>query len=173
MQINEVLNKTGYLTEDLNSLFEAHFLNEWSDPIPCDDFISLLEAQAPQQSGPKVAVQTCKLFQQSLDAKKRENPLVGQKLADFLAFKQTNPMQQYGGSDTTFITTGPLGRAVPKLRHAHITQDLSIFYTMGGANPIVFNLYGIFSHKDSGTGNAPNTKQQKNLGKQLANQTFG
>ena len=172
MRFYEVLNKSGYLTEDLDQILQAHSLNEWSDPVSIDEFVSLLEAQMPQQGGQKVAVQTCKLFLQSLEAKKRENPLVSQKLADFLAFKQANPMQQYGGSDTTFITTGPLGRAVPKLRHAHITQDLSIFYTMGGANPIVFQLYGIFSHKDSGTGNAPNAKQQKNLGKQLSNQTF-
>lgn len=172
MRFYEVLSKSEYIKEDLDQIFQAHSLNEWSSPVSIEEFVSLLEAQMPQQNSPKVAVQVCKLFQQSFDSKKREYPMVSQKLADFLAFKQQNPMQPYGGSDTTFITTGPLGRAVPKLRHAHITQDLSVFYTMGGANPIVINLYGIFSHKDSGTGNAPNAKQQKNLGKQLANQTF-
>jgi hypothetical protein len=173
MRIDEVLNKSGYLTEDLDQILQAHRLNEWSDPIPCEEFIALLEATTMAQTTQnKVVVQTCRLFDQSLDAKKRAYPQVGQKLAEFLSVKQHNPMQQFGGSDTTFIATGPLGRAVPKLRHAHLTQDLSVFYTMGGQNPTLINLYGIFSHKDSGTGNAPNAKQQKNLGKQLANQTF-
>ena len=169
MRIDEVLNKSGYLTEDLDQILQAHNLNEWSDPVSIEEFLSESLAQT---TGNKVMVQTCRLFNQTYENRKRENPLVAQKLADFLAYKHANPMQQFGGSDTTFIATGPLGRAVPKLRHAHITQDLSVFYTIGGANPIVFNLYGIFSHKDSGTGNAPNAKQQKNLGKQLANQTF-
>ena len=171
MRIDEVLNKSGYLKEDLDQILQAHSLNEWSDPISIGEFLS--EAtQLAQTTGTNVMVQTSKLFNQTYEAKKRENPMVAQKLADFLAYKHANPTQQFGGSDTTFIATGPLGRAVPKLRHAHLTQDLSVFYTMGGANPIVFNLYGIFSHKDSGTGNAPNAKQQKNLGKQLANQIF-
>jgi hypothetical protein len=99
-------------------------------------------------------------------------PNLADKIAEFKQTKSQNPMQPYGKNDTRLIATAPLGRAVPGLRHAHLTQDLSIFYTLGGANPHVFNLFGIYSHNESGTGNSQNIKVQKNLGKRLANQSF-
>ncbi len=99
-------------------------------------------------------------------------PHLADKIADFKRAKMENPMQPYGKNDTRMIATGPLGRAVPGLRHVHLTQDLSLFYTLGGSNPHVFDLYGIYSHNESGTGNSQNIKVQKNLGKRLANQSF-
>ena len=99
-------------------------------------------------------------------------PNLADKIAEFKQTKSQNPMQPYGKNDTRLIATAPLGRAVPGLRYAHLTQDLSIFYTLGGANPHVFNLFGIYSHNESGTGNSQNIKVQKNLGKRLANQSF-
>lgn len=100
------------------------------------------------------------------------NPVLVEKLADFKRTKSANPMQPFGKNDTRMVAASPLGQAVPGLRHAHLTQDLSIFYTLQGANPHVFHLYGIYSHSESGTSNTANIKTQKNLGKRLANQSF-
>lgn len=100
------------------------------------------------------------------------NPHLVEKIAEFKKTKAANPMQPFGKNDTRMIATAPLGRAVPGLRHVHLTQDLSLFYTLSGSNPQVFNLYGIYSHNESGTGNSQNIKVQKNMGKRLANQSF-
>lgn len=100
------------------------------------------------------------------------NPALVDKISEFKRTKMANPMQPFGKNDTRLVADAPLGRAVPGLRHAHLTQDLSIFYTLSGANPHVFHLFGIYSHNESGTGNSQNIKVQKNLGKRLANQSF-
>lgn len=100
------------------------------------------------------------------------NPTLVEKISEFKKTKMANPMQPFGKNDTRLVADAPLGRAVPGLRHAHLSQDLSIFYTLGGSNPHVFNLFGIYSHNESGTGNSQNIKVQKNLGKRLANQSF-
>jgi len=112
------------------------------------------------------------LFKKTYAEKSQAVPGLAAKFADFVGTKTENPIQQFGKSDTQMVSAGPLGRAVPGLKHAHLTQDLSVFYTLGGRNPTVFNLYGIFSHKDSGTGNNANIKTQKSLGQQLQNQQF-
>lgn len=112
------------------------------------------------------------LFKKTYAEKTQAVPGLAAKFADFVGTKTQNPIQQFGKSDTAMIATGPLGRAVPGLKHAHLTQDLSVFYTISGRNPTVFNLYGIFGHKDSGTGTSQNIKTQKSLGQQLANQGF-
>lgn len=100
------------------------------------------------------------------------NPALVGKIEEFKRTKMANPMQPFGKNDTRMVADAPLGRAVPGIRHVHLTQDLSLFYTLGGANPHVFNLYGIYSHNESGTGNSQNIKVQKNLGKRLSNQEF-
>jgi len=99
-------------------------------------------------------------------------PNLAAKFADFVGTKTENPVQQFGKNDTQMLSAGPLGKAVPGIRHAHLTQDLSIFYTLSGRDPTVFNLYGIFSHRDSGTGNNANPRAQKSLAQQLQNQLF-
>jgi hypothetical protein len=122
----------------------------------------------------KVSVQflTSPLFKKTYAEKTQAVPGLAAKFTDFVNAKTNNPIQQFGKNDTPMISAGPMGRAVPGIKHAHLTQDLSVFYTMGGRNPTMFYLYGIFSHKDSGTGNSPNVKAQKSLGQQMANQQF-
>lgn len=125
------------------------------------------QPQAPQ-SGPSVVFEYCPKFAET----RKRYPNTAEKLADFLRSKKENKLQPYGAKDYPFISEGPLGKAVPGLRHAHLTQDLSVFYTIGGSNPSVIKLYGIFSHQDSGTGNSPNVKIQQALGKSLSGQSF-
>ena len=171
MRFYEIESSPNTLAESL--ILEAHSLNEWSDPISCDDFISLLEATVPQQyRGPKAAIRTCPLFDQSFDAKKREYPLITQKMAEFLAVKQSNPLQPFGGSDKPFNSKGNFGTVISGLRHAHLTHDIMVAYTLGGRDPIVFNLYGVFSHDELGIGQPANVKKQKAQVKRMANQPF-
>ena len=89
------------------------------------------------------------------------------KMKDFIQFKTENPSRQFGSSDYPFNSDGPLGKM--KLKHAHITQDISIFYKMAGS-PATLYLYGLFSHNESGTGNTKNNKLQKSLAARLKNQ---
>jgi hypothetical protein len=138
------------------NILDAQMLNEWLD----------------ESSHRGVKFQVCDLYVNTAHELMMAVPNLGQRIEEFKRAKLENPAQPYGKSDTPFIKEGPLARAVPKLRHAHLTQDVSIFYTISGADPVVIKLYGVFSHKSSGTGNAANIKIQQKLGKKLANQDF-
>jgi hypothetical protein len=109
------------------------------------------------------------LFDRSLSDKIARYPGLQDKINQFLIFKKTNPSQPWGGSDAPFVSNGPIGRALPKLRHAHLNRDISLFYTIEGRDPTVIKLYGVFSHQDSGTGTPSNINKQKSLVKKLVN----
>jgi hypothetical protein len=81
-------------------------------------------------------------------------------------------MAPFGSRDGMFAGGGNFTAAVPKLRHAHMTHDVSVFYRLSGANPTVIDLFGFFSHDESGTGQPANIKKQKSLAKSLSNQDF-
>lgn len=97
--------------------------------------------------------------------------LVG-KIAEFKRIKSENPVQPFGKKDIRMISDGPFGRTIDGIRHVHLTQDLSLFYTLSGSNPHVFNLYGIYSHNESGTGDSANVNVQKSLAKRMAGMEF-
>lgn len=109
------------------------------------------------------------LFDNSLKDKLPGYPSLQDKINDFLLFKKTNPGQPWGSNDTPFVSAGPIGRALPKLRHAHLNRDISLYYTIEGRNPTTIKLYGVFSHQDSGTGTPGNINKQKSLAKKLVN----
>jgi hypothetical protein len=112
-----------------------------------------------------VNVRISKLYTETL----ANHQSLAPRVAEFIKAKNDNPTAQFGSSDTHFIGDGPIGRTGLKLKHAHISQDVSIIYRLHG-NPATLDLYGLFSHKESGTGNAANIKVQKNLAKKLSNQ---
>lgn len=91
------------------------------------------------------------------------------KLKDFLTAKRMSPRDSFGGSDTAFIAIGPLGKALPGLRHAHLSQDLSIVYRLVGN---VIYLYGIYGHKELGTGDAAKINIQKQMATKLSGMKF-
>jgi hypothetical protein len=91
------------------------------------------------------------------------------KLEEFLRTKEKDPTQPFG-KDTAFISAGPIGRTGLKLKHAHLTQDVSVVYRIHGKNPHVIDLYGIFRHKDLGTSNTANIKTQQKLAKKFKNE---
>jgi mRNA-degrading endonuclease YafQ of YafQ-DinJ toxin-antitoxin module len=91
------------------------------------------------------------------------------RLKEFLATKRNDLQMPFGGSDSKFVANAPLGRAVPGLRHAHITQDYSIVYKVDGGS---LYLYGVYSHNDLGTGNASKEKTQQQMATRFANMKF-
>lgn len=119
-----------------------------------------------------VVFRTCDLYRETLVDKARAYPVIGQKMQEFRDFKTANPLQPYGGSDKPFVSKGNFGTVVGGLRHAHLTHDIMIVYTISGRNPTVFNLYGIFSHDELGIGQPANIKRQKAQAKRMNNQVF-
>lgn len=118
-----------------------------------------------------VKFQYCDLFKETYTAKSR-NPSVVKKFNDFVSAKTSNPIAPYGSSDKPFRGGGFFSNSIPKLRHAHITHDISIVYLISGFNPTQIKLYGLFSHDEMGTGQPQNIKKQKSLARQLTNQVF-
>lgn len=110
------------------------------------------------------------IFDQSVAVKSQQAPGILNKLSSFLDAKAVAPAQPWGSSDTPFISTGPLARALPKLRHAHLTRDNCVFYSVDGSNPTVVKLYGLFNHAESGMGTPANIKRQKSLAQTLSHQ---
>jgi len=110
------------------------------------------------------------MFDETLAKKSRQAPNVETKLQEFITAKQQNPIQSWGSKDKPFPADGPIGRMFPKLRYAHLTSDIILFYTMEGRDPITFKLYGVFSHDDIGIGMPRNINRQKSLLKKLAGQ---
>lgn len=113
------------------------------------------------------------LFKQTYVAKVKSNPVLATKFDQFTRSKETEPYGSFGASDKPYNPRGQFAKLVPKLRHAHLTHDLSIAYTVEGSAPAVIKLYGVFSHDEQGTGNPPNVKRQQSLATQMANQRFG
>ena len=121
---------------------------------------------------PKVIFRTCPLYVDTVAAKVRGNAVLKNKLDEFIKSKEEDPMKPYGGSDTAYNSDGNFTKAVPGIKHAHLQHDAILAYTLSGRNPHVIDLYGIFTHDESGTGRPPNDKRQKNLSKKFRNQSF-
>lgn len=103
-----------------------------------------------------------KLFNKTFEKTEQQ---VKKKFADFVDWKSKNPTQPFGGSDYAFSSKSVLGG----YWHAHLTRDMSLIYRFENG---VFYLYGIFSHRDLGTGTPPNPQKQKQAVQKLDNQVF-
>jgi hypothetical protein len=97
--------------------------------------------------------------------------LVIEKFKDFVEVKR-NTLDSYGAKDKPMVSKAPLGRAIPGLMHAHLTQDASVFYKIHGRDPRYLDIYGVFRHKDLGLGNTPNVKKQQQAAKRFAKVDF-
>ena len=116
-----------------------------------------------------VEIVTSSLFDETLAKKARQAPGLDKKLQNFVSSKQQNPTQPVGAKDKPFPGDGPLGRSPIKLRYAHLTHDIILFYTIEGRDPIRIKLYGVFSHDDIGIGMPKNINKQKSLLNRLHN----
>ncbi len=120
-----------------------------------------------QFTGPIVTMPYSNLFKEQWDIHCLQDERIRRKFWDFMKFKFNNPLQPYGGTDTGFKAIFP-----HNMKHAHLTHDLSIFYTISGQNPRVINLYGIYSHAESGTGTPANIHKMQSLANRFAHATF-
>jgi len=112
---------------------------------------------------------TCALFDETL---KTHGSAVLKTFIDFKKTKEANAMASFGSKDRPFIGTGPFGSIKPRIIHAGITRDISLLYSVTGQNPHVINLYGFFTHEESGTGTPAKTSTQKALAQKISNQTM-
>jgi mRNA-degrading endonuclease YafQ of YafQ-DinJ toxin-antitoxin module len=119
----------------------------------------------------RVVILQSPLFKQTATAHFRDKR-VEEAFTRFIQTKVANPIAPYGSSDKSFAADGNFGRLVPKIRHAHLTHDISVSYTISGANPVELRLYSIATHDELGTGQPGNPKKQKSVAKQFANQSF-
>ena len=110
---------------------------------------------------------TCAMFDESL---KKHSGAVLKQFNDFVSAKSVNAMVPFGSKDRPFTGDGPLGIMKPRLIHAGMTKDISLFYSISGQNPQVISLYGFFTHDESGIGQPGRPSLQKALVKRIANQ---
>ena len=119
-----------------------------------------------------VVFKPSQLYLETLVEKSRDYPVIGQKMQEFRNFKSANPLQPFGATDKPFVGKGSFGTVISGLRHAHLTHDIMIVYTISGRNPTEFRLYGIFTHDELGIGQPANMKRQQSQAKRMANQVF-
>lgn len=124
-----------------------------------------ISGKEQKQNPAKIA--HCPMFIESLTV----HPEVKEKLKSFVNYKIQNPLQSFNKSDSPFSGNGIFGSNIKGLRHAHLSQDVSIVYLITG-NPIKICLYGVFSHAELGTGQPANIKKQKSIVKRFSSQTF-
>ena len=109
-----------------------------------------------------------RLFDKTV-ARFNKNPLVANSLDKFIEFKSASPAEPFGAKDYPMAKKGPMGRAVDGLRHAGLTSDISVFYTVKGGD---LRLFGVFTHTEAGIGNTANIKTQKQLARTMKKQDF-
>jgi hypothetical protein len=110
---------------------------------------------------------TCAMFDESL---KKHSGAVLKVFEDFTKTKSANAMVPFGSKDRPFIGTGPFGGIKPRVIHAGMTRDISLLYSVSGQNPHVINLYGFFTHEESGTGTPAKTSTQRALAQRISSQ---
>lgn len=119
-----------------------------------------------------VVFKPSQLYLETMIEKSRDYPVIGQKMQEFRKFKSANPLQSFGATDKPFVGKGSFGTVISGLRHAHLTHDIMVVYTISGRDPTEFRLYGIFSHDELGIGQPANIKRQKAQAKRMTNQVF-
>jgi mRNA-degrading endonuclease YafQ of YafQ-DinJ toxin-antitoxin module len=169
-------NDTGFLTEDLVDIVRAMksswkvLVNEGKEKhtAPPRKGSKQIAKDSPEPKKGEVVIRTCDLFDKTYPEKIRTIPKLKQKFEDFKNAKLENPTLPVG-KDAAFTSNNILRG----LRHAHLTQDISVIYKISGeGNTMYLDLYGLFSHADLGTGNAPQIRTQQTMGQKLVRQRF-
>lgn len=115
----------------------------------------------------EVTFRRCAMYKETYMDKIKPNPVLKEKLRQFMEVKRQNPQQPFGKSDKPFISAGFFTAAIPGIKHAHLNPDLSVLYKVDGS---VITLYGMFTHDDLGTGQPANKNKQKSVAQRLANE---
>ena len=166
MKITEVI-----YSSVLSAIVESHHNQScWSEGLSAEEILSEIDVPAqPNTSGQRETVfRRCDSYKETYLQKVKPYDAIRRKFADFMELKRWNPIQPFGKSDKLFLGTGFFIRAVPNLKHAHITQDLSIVYKLEGGT---IWLYGFYTHNELGTGQPPNKRIQDAMATRIANKT--
>ena len=90
------------------------------------------------QNKPNIPTQNTVVFRRSPEYQEtylnkiKNNETLKAKFRDFMELKRHNPLQPFGSSDKPFKGDGFFSNAVPGIKHAHITHDISIVYKVEG-----------------------------------------
>lgn len=142
----------------------------WSQDLTAEQILAEIgiNSNSTVQGARETVFRRCDSYKQTYLQKVKPYDSVRRKFADFMELKRWNPTQPFGKSDKLFLGTGFFIRAVPNLKHAHITQDLSIVYKLDGGT---IWLYGFYTHDELGTGQPPNKRIQDAMATRIANKT--
>lgn len=127
-----------------------------------------VQPAAPQK---KAVVEISPMFEETARFH-RKDPVVAEKLQRFIDFKLDNPLAQFGKSDRSTSPEGIFTTAIPGIRHAHLTFDISVWYSISGANPTRLKLYAVLTHDESGTGQPAKFSKQKTVADRMQQQSF-
>lgn len=133
---------------------------------------SVKKNQQPVSNQPVVRFLFCPLYKETFIHRCKNDEVLKSKLSDFIKTKgqkeNGKPVPRFGASDKPFSGDGNY----PGLLHAHLNADMSIVYSVSGANPTDVKLYGIFSHDDLGTGQPSNKRKQVSMAQKFKSQPF-
>lgn len=91
---------------------------------------------------------------------------INRKIEDFIRFKFHNPLERFNNSDRAFSADGVYGNL--RLRKAHVSDDLSIIYSIRGDVPKHLELLAVMSHSQLGTGTPSNIRRQQQVARRLS-----
>ena len=166
MKISEVIlpNIIDFLSEDQDT-------NCWSEELTADQILAEVGLSSGNQTDSnqrETVFRRCDSYKETYFTKVRPYSAIRSKFRDFMELKRWNPTEPFGKSDKLFVGTGFFIKSVPNLKHAHITQDLSIVYKLDGGT---IWLYGFYTHDDLGTGRSENRRIQDVMATKIANKT--
>ena len=119
-----------------------------------------------------VVIETCPLYMDSSSRHIKNSPFLEEKIEKFLDYKVANKLETFGNNDKPSSVDKPIARAIPGIRKAHLTFDISIWYTISSSNPMIIRLYAVLTHDESGTGQPERIPVQKSVAKNMLRQEF-
>lgn len=143
----------------------------WSEDLSADQILAEvgLPPTDPIGSNQRETIfRRCDSYKETYFSKVRPYNSIRSKFRDFMQLKRWNPIEPFGKSDKLFIGHGFYIRAIPNLKHAHITQDLSIVYKLEGGT---IWLYGFYTHDELGTGRPDNKRVQDAMATKFKHKT--
>ena len=88
-----------------------------------------------------VKFQVCPLWSETAAMLLSNDRKLAEKIKSFRDFKKQNPIAAFGASDYMFHGEGPIAKALgERARHAHLTQDICIVYSLSGRDPTIITV---------------------------------
>ena len=133
---------------------------------------AVVQQVTPSKVADTVEIKVCPMYMETSTMHILKNPFLEEKITEFLNFKAANKLVPANKNDRPSNVDKPIAKAIPGMRKAHLTHDISIWYTISGADPMVIKLYAVLTHDESGTGEPEKIPAQKSLARQMSGQDF-